>query len=134
MYFVTPTHPPLNVPRQRHSPHESYAKTLTGLMPAEHVRCGGFGSSRWRSLPVWVLQSHFSGRWAQLVVPVIDRRVERYAIEHCGSLRTLLKLPLWKNLPSNVVRHVASFIQYTGVASVAHTFGDFGYSGIYTTL
>lgn len=28
------------------------------------------------------LTESFSGLWAELVVPVIDRRVERYAIEH----------------------------------------------------
>ncbi len=55
-----------------------------------------------------VLTESFSRLWAQLVVPVIDRKVRRYAIEHWGSLRTLLKLPPWQNLPSNVVRHVAS--------------------------
>ena len=40
MNFFTSTHPLLNIPWQGHSSHEGYAKTLSGLMPAEDVRCG----------------------------------------------------------------------------------------------
>lgn len=39
------------------------------LLPLEILTALGFTES-------------FSGLWAELVVPVIDRRVERYAIEH----------------------------------------------------
>jgi hypothetical protein len=122
--------PPLSVASVQHvllhSDPSPSQRTAVRTQPARKLRenpnrphaCGACPLRIIRLLPLEILTTlglaeSFSGLWAQLVVPVIDRRVERYAIEHCGSLRTLLKLPSWKNLPSNVVRHVASFIQYT---------------------